>query len=270
MKEEDKNLNKKKKQEEKVSKLWVFSDKDKNDLIRILWVDVADKIEQERIQKEKDVEIRKNKIISWLNQKYLLSNENGFWENDVYKFYDEWDVIIASHEWNSQIFEFDGSNLWYNKSLPYRMITKVWNGYVWVIATLADTTVKEKKVKSKHYVILNNKWVKQYSLLKEPQFHDDLEGISVHTYIIKNNYKVFAIYDKELNLLVKHIPEWFRVLSTLNWEILFQREQLDIAGEDFVVMHQWDDREEKRVGGYALKDSPIYMDYISKLDSNKK
>ena len=286
MTQEIKNLNMQNWNKIKVKKLWTFSDLDKKELIRILWERRTNQIEKEIVdeftwssseinpdkqsgQKEAK-EKRKEYITKLLNKRYSFSNKWWSWDNSKYEFYDEWNIIITSYEWSSEILEFNGIGFVHSNRTPYRMITKAWNGYMWVIATLSDNITKEKVVKSKSYSILNNKWNKQYSLSEEPQLYNWLNDITIHKYKIKNNYKVFAIYDKDLNLLVKHVPEWFRVLSTLNWEILFQKEQLDIAGEDFVVMHQWDDREEKRVWEYALKDSPIYEEYISKLADDKK
>ncbi len=270
MEEEDKNLNIEETNELKAPKLWAFSDSERKKLSKILGVDEINEIEQKRIEKQKSAEIRKNKIIYLLNKEYSLSDESWFWKNNDYIYYDEWSHIIVSHKWNSRAFEFNWSGFWYNSSAKYRMIEKIWNGYVGVIATVSGGIKKEKVLWSEVYSILNNKWVKKYSLSEKLKPYSYIEDLYIDKNKIKNNYKVFTVYDKDLNLLVKHVPEWFRILSTLNWEILFQKQQLDIAGEDFVVMHQWDNREEKRVWEYALKDSPIYEEYLSKLDDDKK
>ena len=272
MVEEDKNLNIEETNEIKAPKLWAFSDSVRKKLGEMLSDEEIDLIEKKRLEKQKEQDnliARKNKIIYLLNQEYSLSDELWFWENSEYKFYDEWDVIITSHEWNSHIFEFDWTKFAHNCSLPYRKIGKDWDRYIAILWSV-DSMDKKITISTGIGSFISNKWVKLESIPWKIEPCDHFKGVYIRKYKIKNNYKVFAIYDKDLNLLVKHVPEWFRVLSQLNWEILFKKEQLDLQGEDFIVMHKWDNREEKRIWEYSLKDSPIYKEYIDSQNNKPK
>lgn len=277
------NINDKK--QIKVNKVWTFSDKDRNDLIRVLGEDKTNDIEQERTKKyiwisskfdinigtqeSKENQKRRDTIIRSLNREYY--NKDSAWFDNIWvnNFYDEWNIVFANFTWKSKIFNFDGVKLIDTWKTPYRTLEKVWDFYEWIQATTSNVNGNIYKNEwSEIYSVLNKQWVKIKSLNWPLSLTKWVEDLYIEKYI-KNRKSVTTIYDKDLNILGKNIPEWFKFLFRSNWEILFKNTQLDVFWEDFVILSEWENRKNHEFSDYSLKDSKVYIDYQKYLNNQK-
>jgi len=274
----------------KVKKLWTFSNDDKKKLIKILWENKTKKLEEEQIKDftgiscmfdinndrswREEQEKRRKKIQLLLNQEYYRKDSGWFdnsWKNT---FYDEWDMIFAVFTWNSKIFTFDGEKLLDIWKAPYWRIERVWDYYE---AIQAGTTnigdVLHKKKWSEIYSILNKKWIKIKSLNWPLNLRcRDGECLYVEKYK-RNKKQVSNLYDENLNLVIKWVPEDHEYLYKSNWYVLFGCIQWELFNDNkFIIIEEWTEWKYKYVDSNKLKESKIYLDYTSKsiLDNQKK
>ena len=196
------------------------------------------------------------KISDFLNKQYSTCLNYKDWEFDLelwkHKYYDTWSAIFVPKQWNAKIFRLKDWE--YQDSYKvYCDIIPVGNFFMW---RQESTNFKTWKKVSKYILFYKNWfWAKK---LDGKMTYDLVTGLYKDSY--STAYRLmYTLYDKDLNLLWKNIPQDYKFIYTDHKYGLFY----DPEKNNYAVLYKWNTRRKSKTVPKDVEKTNIYKDYIA-------